>query len=85
MGSLGYEPFYGIYFMAATFGIYVIHDSHVIRSLVWMNFFDLRKDFSNKSFYIEAGLIIFGIFVICSLIEFVRQKVFENMLARKVS
>lgn len=24
MGSLGYEPFYGIYFMAATFGIYVM-------------------------------------------------------------
>ncbi|MDD7271936.1 MAG: ECF transporter S component [Spirochaetales bacterium] len=24
MGSLGYEPFYGIYFMAAAFGIYVM-------------------------------------------------------------
>lgn len=27
MGSLGYEPFYGIYFMAATFGIYVMRKS----------------------------------------------------------
>lgn len=24
MGSLGYEPFYGIYFMAGAFGIYVM-------------------------------------------------------------
>ena len=27
MGSLGYEPFYGIYFMAAAFGIYVMRKS----------------------------------------------------------
>ena len=66
-----YNPLLNVIF-GTTFGIYVVHDSHVIRSLVWMNFFDLRKDFSNKSFHIEAGLIILGVFVHCSLIEFVR-------------
>lgn len=68
-----------------TFGIYLIHDNAYFKTFLWV---DLLKvsDFANSKFLILHFMIsVIFVFVICSLIEFIRTKIWKLCSKSKIS
>lgn len=68
-----------------TFGVYLIHENNFVRSLLytWIGI-DGHKIYS-YSFLINVFCSAIGIYVVCSLIEFLRQILFKFIYDRKIS
>lgn len=65
---------------ASTFGVYLIHDSEILRPVIWNDIFKINL-FSEKAYFIPYTILtVMVIFAVCALIEFVRIKVLEKPL-----
>ena len=63
---------------SATFGVYLIHDSDLFRTLIWKNIFDVSDvQFKSEYFVLLAVCDVFVVFALCCLIDFLRQKFAE--------
>lgn len=63
---------------SATFGVYLIHDSKLVRALLWRRLFENAK-YQNSAFLIPYSLFaIAAVYVACTLIDLVRQYVLEK-------
>ena len=60
-----------------TFGIYLIHDNVYFRSYFWKNVLRTEDYYYSDTLWIHALICISFIFVCCSMIEFVRSRVFD--------
>ena len=61
-----------------TFGVYLIHDSNEMRGFMYENIFHSSKFIPSKyAFLIYIGFVLLT-FVVCALIEFVRQLCFNG-------
>lgn len=73
---------------ATTFGIYLIHDNASVRSLIWDNLFHMKHLISQPAYIVLYVLALcVAVFIVCSLLEFMRRSVFnklENRLAIKL-
>lgn len=62
-----------------TFGIYLIHDSGVGRTLIWDKIFHcLDVQYESVYFPLVALGTIVAVFICCSVIEYLRQVLFER-------
>lgn len=73
---------------STTFGIYLIHDNGHVQTVLWNGFFHM-KDLIGMTSYGVAYVfgVVLLVFVICSLLEFTRKKLFgrlENIIANKL-
>ena len=67
---------------ATTFGIYLIHEHKIVREILWGDFLD---NLVYKLGLFEAlAIITVSVFVVCSIIEFIRMKTIGK-LSRKLS
>lgn len=64
---------------STTLGIYLIHDSSIVRQILWNNGIVDIQYFRNL-FPIYAILDILAIFVLCSFMDFLRLKYLEQIL-----
>lgn len=63
---------------SATFGVYLIHDSEIIRHLLWREVFK-NAQYQDSLFLIPYSLVVVAIvYVICTLIDLLRQRVIEK-------
>lgn len=63
---------------STTFGVYLIHDNGVVRPFLWLDVFK-NANYQNSNMIIVYSIIVVCIvFVLCSLIDLVRQKTFEK-------
>ena len=65
----------------ATFGVYLIHEHTFMRSYLFNNLLNI-KDLVNHSFLTKSGIMlasVLGIFVVCTIIDFVRQWIFKKL------
>ncbi|MBP3728747.1 MAG: acyltransferase [Lachnospiraceae bacterium] len=63
---------------ASTFGIYLIHDSLVIRPLLWYRWVPVAvSQYPSPLFPLWAILTILGIFILCALLDQLRLILFE--------
>lgn len=67
-----------LFFAKCTFGVYLIHDNDLIRAILWAKLHLYVS--SNAGMYILSyTIIVIFIFVICSVIDFMRQQLFKNL------
>ena len=63
---------------SATFGVYLIHDSNIIRHLLWHEVFK-NAQYQDSIFLIPYSIIAIAIvYVICTLIDLLRQLIIEK-------
>ena len=68
-----------------TLGIYLIHDNTFLRHLIYVWLRIDNGPVSNYSFILYIFVIAFMIYVVCSIIEWLRQKIFKFIYDRKIS
>ena len=63
---------------SATFGVYLIHDSNIIRYLLWHEWFK-NAQYQDSLLLIPYSIIVVAIvYVICTLIDLLRQLIIEK-------
>lgn len=71
---------------STTFGVYLLHDSNIGRELIWNEIVCPERTQFNLVWYYYMPLsivTIVGIFIICALIDIVRQVVFEKWMNKQ--
>ncbi|OFI48677.1 hypothetical protein BG261_07225 [Floricoccus tropicus] len=60
------------------FGVYLFHDHILMRKVLWFNLFDVRKFIGHGSlnFIVQSAKAVLLIFIIGSVIDYVREKIF---------
>ncbi len=68
-----------------TLGVYLIHDNHFVREVLYKWTGISTGDIvTNYSIIVKIFLLAFIIFIVCALIEFIRQKIFKFCSNRKI-
>lgn len=77
--NIGYNKY--INKVAATaFGIYLIHDNNFVRSFLWNDLLHMKHLVFQPAYIVLYDLLLcVAIFVICSLLEFIRQLLFKHL------
>ncbi len=70
------------FFAPLTFGVYLIHDNNLFREIVVKNSFVGIDSFVEQIFRIGIAVVV--IFLGCSLVDWVRSKLFELLRIRKM-
>ncbi|HIW89857.1 MAG TPA: acyltransferase [Candidatus Ligilactobacillus excrementipullorum] len=65
---------------SSTFGIYLIHDNRFVRKFIWFDLFHMEKlaVSSLGKFILMDFLIVLLVFVVCSVIEIIRNYIFNK-------
>ena len=72
-------------FSGTTLGIYMIHDSLIVRSFVWHDLLKVdTKLYTQKLFPLYAVITVIMIFLVCSLIDLIRIKCIEPKAMARV-
>mgnify|MGYP003370227273 FL=1 len=61
---------------STTFGIYLIHDNFLMREFIWIKYFKVYEHFEEANLLFYSLKIIVLVFIICSFLDFIRQKLF---------
>ena len=62
---------------STTFGIYLFHDSGVMRQLIWNNILQVGKQYSSDLYPILALISVGGVFLASMIVDLIRMKIFE--------
>lgn len=62
---------------STTFGIYLIHEFGPFRSLIWYKILNVDLLYANRLFPLYAFLVVMFVFIVCSVIDRIRQLIFE--------
>ena len=66
------------YISSATFGVYLIHDSNLIRPILWHNIFNAPQYTRFISLALYSFFAIISIYIVCTVIELIRKKILED-------
>lgn len=62
----------------ATFGVYLIHDSNIVRPFLWIDVFQ-NFQYQNSIFLIPYSIfVVIFVYIICTGIDLMRQHIFEK-------
>ena len=62
---------------SATFGVYLIHENHYLRNILWQTVFK-NSSYQNSIMIIPVSIIaVFLVYAVCTIIELIRQRFFE--------
>ena len=64
--------------IAATFGVYLIHDSSYIRYYLWTNIFKINQYQDSTFLILYSILVVFILYVSCTMIDLIRKKLVEK-------
>lgn len=81
------KPFYNKTINAisgCTFGVYLIHDNPVVRSILWTELLDNTPYFNSNTLIPRVLLSVLAVFLVCTFIEFIRKKTIERTLTNIV-
>ena len=62
---------------ATTFGIYLFHDSGVMRQLVWNNILHIDKQYGSDLFVLWVVISVIGVFAVGMFVDLLRMKFIE--------
>ena len=64
---------------SATFGVYLIHDNNFVRPFLWHKVF-MNASFQNSPYLIPYSIgVILLVYVVCTLIELTRSRIFKML------
>lgn len=64
-----------------TFGVYLIHDHPLVRELLWKHWLNWQAYFTSGSFILRILLSVVVVYVVCTGIEWLRQKTVAEPMA----
>ena len=64
---------------SCTFGVYLIHESPIVRSWLWLDIFHNYEYYNSGTLVVRLLLCAAIVFAVCSLIEIIRQKLFGKI------
>lgn len=74
---------------SATFGVYLIHDNPFLRPYLWQTILKTPEIYPSNFLIVHAVFSIFGIYIVCSFIDLLRQitieRLYLNFLNRNLS
>ena len=73
-----------LFFGPLTFGVYLIHDNNFVRGWLWENINTTGFMYSSM-FVVKMIAIVIIIFIVCSFIEYIRQKLFRILKVDKLA
>lgn len=62
----------------AAFGVYLIHDSNIIRPYLWLNLFQNYQYQDSLLLIPYSIIVVLLVYVVCTAIDLIRKKVFEK-------
>lgn len=62
---------------SATLGVYLIHDNRYIRSFLWQGLTGYKSSYEGIKLVFTTIIIVFSVYLVCSMIDLVRQKLFK--------
>lgn len=65
---------------STTFGIYLLHDNPFVRKILWDDIFNNKDYLYTNKIFLHSFITIMLVFIICVIIDLVRQYVFEKPL-----
>jgi len=70
---------------SATFGVYLIHDSDIIRPLLWLDWFK-NAQYQDSLMLIPYSIaVVLAVYIACTIIDLLRQKLIEKPWMRLVN
>ncbi|EOL42791.1 acyltransferase [Enterococcus caccae] len=66
-------------FGSATLGVYLIHDNNYIRYYLWKVLTAFKVSYNGINLVLTSALIIIIVYIVCSIIDILRQKLFILM------
>ena len=82
--NIGYIKWINI-IASATFGVYLIHDSNIIRPLLWQELFK-NAQYQDSMLLIPYSIIVVAIvYLICTLIDLLRQQIIEKPFMKLIN
>ena len=69
---------------STTFGIYLIHDNVMFKSVLWIDILKCPEYAFSNYFILYAIACILGVFICCSLIDLLRQLIFKGISKIKI-
>lgn len=68
-----------------TFGVFLIHENYFIRKILYSEIFKIDTLYNSKYLILYTVISIFIVYIICSLIEYIRQVLFNIFKIDKIS
>lgn len=83
--DIGYKPWINTT-ATATFGVYLIHDHNLLRNVIYYDIFHMQKMLADSPllFLAKALVIAVIIYVVCTLLELLRKKLFIKIESKIV-
>ena len=70
---------------ASTFGVYLLHDSNLLRPLLWHDIFH-NADYQHTTYFIPYSLfVVLVVFVVCSTVDLIRKWILEKPLIEVIN
>ncbi|WP_353885602.1 acyltransferase family protein [uncultured Veillonella sp.] len=70
------------FFSSSSFGVYLIHENPFIRHELWGHWIHTKSMFSSSWFIVHFIVTIIGIYVICVLIDKIRERALKFIVSR---
>lgn len=70
---------------SCTFGVYLIHESPIVRNWLWLDVIHNSEFYNSGLLVIRLLLCTTIVFIVCSLIEFIRQKLLGKMTLKALT
>ena len=70
---------------SATFGVYLIHENSLVRPFLWSNIFKNAQYQDSLILIPYSILVVAAVYVICTLIDLLRQQVIEKLYMKVVN
>lgn len=68
-----------------TFGVYLIHDNPAMRGFIWNDLFKTYLYSDSRYLIIYSIVVAFVIYIVCSIIDFVRINLAEKVIAKIIN
>ena len=65
---------------SATFGVYLIHDNHLVRPFLWIDLFKNAAYIDSNKIFLHAPVAIIFVYLICTVLDLIRQYALEKPL-----
>lgn len=62
-----------------TLGVYLLHDNYLIRHFLWVDVLYCPLHYASNLFVVFAVTAIVGVFLLCMIIEFIRERLFISV------
>ena len=71
------------YIASCTFGVLLIHDHNFFRHLFWNDVVKTQIHFKSDKFVLWFVISVIGVYITCSTIDFLRQKILEENIVKE--